>query len=232
MNLPLVATPEFTVIIPSTKEEVRFRPFLVKEEKLLLIALESNDSVEMARTIRKMIQSCIISDVNIDDLATFDIEYLFLQLRAKSVSEIIELRMRHVNSECKGYKDIKINVEELKVSEFDPNDKKIFLTEDIGVVVKFPSLEDVSKYDLSNANDVMNMIADCINYVFDKKEVYNEFTHKEIVDWLDQFKSSQLQNLVEFFNKIPKLEYDIEWECNLCGEKEKTHLEGLASFFT
>jgi hypothetical protein len=139
MALPSIVTPEFQTIIPSTGETVSYRPFLVKEEKLLLMAMEGNDQQEIANTVLKILKSCIATEVDIDKLATFDVEHLFLQLRGKSVGEVIELTVGHQEGECAHRTEISISVDDIKLSNLD-NETKIMLTDTVGVKLKYPTM--------------------------------------------------------------------------------------------
>jgi hypothetical protein len=234
MALPKVVTPEFTTTLPSTGKKIRFRPFLVKEEKILLMAMEGNDSIEISTTVRNILKSCVLDEINVDKLPTFDIEHLFLQLRAKSVGEVVELRVRHQNpeSECKGFADVTVNIDEIKITPFSRDDTKIMMNDEIGVVVHYPTINDIIDLELTNADSIMNLVVNCVDYAFDKNQIYNEFTRQEMIDFLESFNSDQFVNLIKFFDKIPKIHYDLNWTCPTCGESETIELEGLTSFFT
>lgn len=233
MALPTIATPTFTTKIPSTGQEIEFRPFLVKEEKVLLMALEGGDPNEMMVATKKILQSCIISPFDFDKLATFDVEYLFLKLRGKSVGEVIELRIGHTgDNQCKGKTDIKINIDDIKVDGVTKN-MKIMVTDSIGVTVRYPSLKDVNSITgKSEAEGVFKLIAKCIEVVFDEENVYDDFGEEEIVQWLDSLNQKQFQKISDFFQNIPSLNHKVEWKCKECGQTDSFVIEGLHSFFT
>jgi hypothetical protein len=233
MALPSISTPEFTTQIPSTGETIKYRPFLVKEEKILLMALEGNDNAEINDAVQRILNSCIIDDIDTNNLSTFDIEYLFLQLRGKSVGEVIELTVTHPKGDCTHKTEIAINVDEIQLVNAD-NEKKIMLTDDVGVMMKYPTMkETLSVSSVENETDTMfKLISMSVDYVFDMENVYNDFTEKEIEDWINTLNQSQFKKIVEFFQNMPKLEYDIEWTCESCGKKDEVKLEGLQSFFT
>ena len=232
MGLPSIATPQFSTTIPSTGQEVEYRPFLVKEEKILLMALEGGDQKEIAKATEKIIKSCIIDDIDISKLATFDVEYLFLKLRGKSVGEVIDLKVAHTdeNSECKHRTDIEINIDDIAVWG-EELDNKIMIDDNVGVVLRFPGMKDVDGMDLESPESMFGVIGNCIDYVFDDDTVYNEFTKKEIDDWVEALNQKQFLKIAEFFNNIPKLSYKVEWTCPECGKDDSIVLEGLQSFF-
>jgi hypothetical protein len=232
MGLPSLATPTFSTTIPSTGQEIEYRPFLVKEEKILLMALEGGDQSEIAKATEKIIQSCVLDNIEINKLATFDVEYLFLKLRGKSVGEVIDLKVAHTdeNSECKYRTDIEINIDDIAVVG-DEVENTIMVDENVGVVLRFPGMRDVDGMDVESPESMFGVIGNCIDYVFDKDVVYNEFTKKEINDWVEALSQKQFLKIAEFFNNIPKLSHKVEWTCPECGKKDSITLEGLQSFF-
>lgn len=230
MALPSIATPEFITKIPSTGQEIKYRPFLVKEEKILLMALEGGDQTEITNAIVNILSSCILDDVDVSSLAMFDFEYLFMKLRGKSVGEVIELKVGHTSGDCQAKTDVQVNIDSLELSE-PVQDKKIMLTDDIGVMLKYPSLkESLSAEDESTAG-VFKVISRCIDYIFDANEVYNEFSEKEIEDWLNTLNQSQFKKIIDFFEGMPKLRHEVKWKCQKCGENDTVVLEGMQSFF-
>ena len=230
MGLPSIATPQFSTTIPSTGQEVEYRPFLVKEEKILLMALEGGDQKEIARATQNIIESCVITDIDVNKLATFDVEHLFLKLRGKSVGELVELKIGHSDGECEHKTEVQINLDDIEVTG-DISDGKIMLDDDIGVKMRYPGIADVSQLDEQNIEAMFDVINNCIEYVYDKDNVYNDFSKKEIKDWTETLSQKQFEKLTEFFQNIPKLSYKVEWTCSKCGEKDSITLEGLQSFF-
>ena len=232
MALPSIATPEFKTTIPSTGEEIVYRPFLVKEEKLLLMAMEGNDEGEITDAVMKILSNCVLSDINVDKLATFDVEYLFLKLRGKSVGEVIELKVSHVkDTECQHHSDVSVNLDDVTV-QGEIGDGKIMLTDTVGVKMKYPTMGQVNGMSLTNADDMFKMIISCIDFIFDKENVYNEFTDDEIMSWIETLNQSQFKKISDFFEEMPKLSTTSEWTCEKCGEKDSIKVEGLQSFFT
>jgi len=232
MALPKISTPEFFDAIPSTKEEIKYRPFLVGEEKVLLIALEGQDNKEISNAIVNLLKNCIVNDIDIDKLSTFDIEYLFLKVRGKSVGEVINASVGHTGeTECKHKTEIQINLDDIKVKG-EVKDTNIMLTDDVGVKLKYPTLDIILKMEGEDTNSLFRMICDCIEYVYDKDQIYNEFTDKEIEEWVNGLNQAQFRHISSFFEGMPKLSHTVEWKCAKCGENDEMLVEGLQSFFT
>jgi len=233
MALPILNTPEFETTIPSTNQKINFRPFLVKEEKILFMALQGNDPSEMSTAVQRVLESCITTPgIDVGLFATFDIEYLFLKLRAKSVGEVIDLKLRHNTGDCTYIHQHSLNIDDINVVIPDDLDNKIQITDHVGIVLKFPSIEIASKLPQDNNMDsLIDLIAGCVDVVYDSDKVYEDFSREEIKTFLESLNGPQFTKIRDFFKRVPKLSHDIEWTCPKCGETEKIHLEGLASFF-
>lgn len=231
MALPSLSTPEFFTKIPSTGQEIAYRPFLVKEEKLLLMAMEGNDDQEIQNTILNILNACIITEgVDATKLAVFDVEYLFLRLRGKSVGEMIDIKIGHVDSECNAKTDVSLNIEDIQV-QGEISDGKVQITDEIGAMIRYPSIADATRFDSTTADGMFKMIASCIDYIYDQENVYQDFTIDEMVEWLEGLNQSSFQKITAFFEQLPKLSHDIEFTCKKCGETETVKLEGINSFF-
>ena len=229
MALPSIVTPEFITTVPSTGQQIKYRPFLVKEEKILLMAMEGKDTNEIQNAIMMILNNCILEDIEVDKLATFDVEYLFMQLRAKSVGEQIEVKIGHSHENCSARTDIAINVDDIKVVG-EVSDGKIMLTDTVGVKVRYPNLKDLSKV-TNDSESLFRLIYNCVEYVYDMEEVYNDFSEKEIEEWLNTLNQAQFKKISDFFNAVPRLSHEVTWKCETCGETDKVTLEGLQSFF-
>ncbi len=232
MALPALSSPEFITEIPSTKQKIKFRPFLVREEKILYMALEGGDPKEIQNATIKVLNDCILTpNIDASKLATFDVEYLFLQLRGKSVGESVDVVLRHTDSECKETVNVSISLDDIKVVG-EISDGKLMLTDNIGIKMKYPVAGDINKLQVEEGMNVFNSIAHMIDYIYDKETVYNDYSKEEIAEWLEQLNQKQFTLITEFMNNMPKLSHTVEWTCNVCGEKETIKLEGLQSFFT
>ena len=195
------------------------------------MALEGGDATEIQNATVKVLNDCILTpDVDVSNLATFDVEHLFLQLRGKSVGENIDIVLRHQDSDCKETVNVSINLDDIKVTG-EISDGKIMLTDDIGIKMKYPRAGDITKLQTSEIN-IFNSIAYLVDFIYDKDNVYNDYSIEEIAEWLEQLNQKQFQLITEFMNNMPKLSHTVEWTCNVCGEKETIVLEGLQSFFT
>jgi hypothetical protein len=233
MSLPQLTSPEFVTEIPSTGKEIKYRPFLVKEEKILLMALEGGDDKEISRAIMNILSSCIIDDVDLNSLATFDIEYLFLKLRAKSVGEVIELVLSHPKKdiECDHKTEVDINIDDIKVIG-DISDGKIQINDSIGLKLRYAGLKDIDDLNGTDTDQLYDVVVNCVEYIYDTENVYDDFTKDEMSEWLGQLSTSQFKKITDFFENAPKLSHVVEWTCPKCGKKERIVLEGLQSFFT
>jgi hypothetical protein len=230
MALPSLGTPEFHTTIPSTGQEITYRPFLVKEEKILLMAMEGEDEREIQHAILGILEDCIITDVDVNKLAVFDIEYLFLKLRGKSVGEMIDLKIGHAESNCDHKTEVSINIDDIVV-QGDITDGKVQLTDEIGAKLRYPTIADATRYDSGSPDGMFKMIASCVEFIYDQENVYQDFTVDEMVEWLGGLNQSAFQKVTAFFENLPKLSHDITWTCKKCGENETVKLEGLNSFF-
>ena len=238
MPLPKIATPTYELELPSTGQTVQYRPFLVKEEKVLVIALESEDPKQITTAIKTVIKNCILTKgIKVEALPTFDIEYLFLNIRGKSVGEVIEVNVICPDDETTPAK-VEINLDDIKVQKDDKHTNKIKLDDSIMMEMKYPSLDEFIKNnfdlnDTSNMDQSFDLIASCIDKICTEEEVWvaADCTKKEINDFLESMNSSQFKEIEAFFSTMPKLSHTI----NVINPKTKVEsevvLEGLASFF-
>ena len=243
MALPIVSTPTYELTVPSTGEKVSYRPFLVKEEKTLLMAAEDQNVSTITKAMRDIISTCTEGDLDIKNLAPYDIEYIFLQLRGKSIGDVINLNLKKPESieceesECPGSTEIKVNVDDIKIDTSKIVDSKIELTEDIGIKLGFPQLDSVQKYTTKggamDASAVFKMINDCIEYIWEGKEIYKakDATKKELNDFIESLNTEQFNKIREFFESMPRLRHEITWTCSKCDKSAPLLLEGIDSFF-
>ena len=234
MPLPQITTPEFTTILPSTGEKISYRPFLVKEEKILLMAQEGRDKDEIQKAVLNILEECVKTPIDVNSLPLFDIEWLFIQLRSKSVGEVIELKVRHIeDKECNHSNPVEINLENLKMHQ-DPNHSNIIMIDDnIGVTMGYPSLKLIGDKDPSKTkmSDVFNIICECVINVFDKDQVYNDFSPTEIDKFIGDLDQKTLIKFMDFFKTMPKLKHTIKYKCEKCGAEVEHELQGLLDFF-
>jgi hypothetical protein len=232
MALPVMNTPKYSVIVPSTGQEIEYRPFLVKEEKIMLTALEGGDQKGIVRAVLDVIEKCVLTEgVDIRNLPTFDVEKIFLKIRAKSVGETIEMRVRHPKGECEHRTDVIIPLEDINVSG-KIQDGKIELTDTVGIKLKYPSFETSYGVGKLGVKEAFDIIYDSIEYVWDENDVYRDFDKEEMENWVGQLTKEQFKMIMDFLENSPKMKYDIQWTCKECGKEDSVVVEGLTSFFT
>jgi hypothetical protein len=238
MPLPKISTPTYELELPSTGEPIKYRPFLVREEKLLVLALESENTKDITTAIKTVIKNCIQSKgIKVEALPTFDIEYLFLNIRGKSVGEEIE-----VNLICPDDNDTtvltKIAIDDIKVEKNEEHTNKIKIDDSLMMQMKYPSLDQFikSNFDFSSGNNMeqsFDLIVSCIDKIYNEEEVWSasDVTKKELVDFLDQMNSNQFKQIEKFFETMPKLRHEIKLTNPNTKVESKVVLEGLSSFF-
>ena len=238
MPLPKIATPTYELELPSTGKSVKYRPFLVKEEKVLVIALESEDNKQITNAIKAVLKSCILSKgIKVEDLPTFDIEYLFLNIRGKSVGEDLEVNIICPDDE-KTQVPVTIALDEIEVQKDENHTNKIKVDDSIMMEMKYPSLEQFIKnnFDFNDKNAMdqsFELIATCIDKIYTEDEVWAaaDCTKKEMKDFLEQMNSNQFKEIESFFDTMPKLSHTISVTNPKTKVKSDVVLEGLASFF-
>jgi len=240
MPLPTIATPTHELKLPSSNQKVKYRPFLVREEKILIIALESQDQDEITNSVKDTLKKCILTDgINVDDLPTFDIEYLFLNIRAKSIGEDIRLTVT-----CPDDGETKVSttvfVDEIKVTKPKNHKKDIVLDDKLTVRMKYPSLDQFIKSNFQSDDDphvvvdkTFQVIADCIETVYTEEDAWeaSDYSDQERLDFIEQLNSKQYKQMENFFATMPKLSHTIEVVNPNTKKKNKIVLEGLADFF-
>ena len=238
MPLPKIATPTYELELPSTGKTIRFRPFLVKEEKVLLIALESEDTKEITNAIKAVIKNCISTKgIKVETLPTFDIEYLFLNIRGKSVGEEIEVNLICPDDEVTEVKT-KINIDDIKIQKNDAHTNQIKIDENIMMEMKYPSLDEFIKnnFDFNEKNQMdqsFELIGSCIEKIYTEEEVWvaADCTKKEVNEFLESMNSSQFKDIENFFETMPKLKHTVTITNPNTKKENEIVLEGLASFF-
>jgi len=242
-NLPKLKTPTHFLTIPSKKKKVKYRPFLVQEEKILLLIKESNDEKEMVNCMKEVISACTFNKVDISTLALFDIEYMFLQLRAKSVGEEIEIPMKCKNmipcedkeGECECGNVMKFVIDFTKVRVKFPKNhtNNVIIEDDIGVTFRYPDIDDTINAKKIE-EDPIGYIASLIVSIFDKDSVHDASMIKkeDMIEWLNQLTRQQFQKIQEqFFDSMPSLEHTIKYTCSKCKKKGEYTFRGISDFF-
>jgi hypothetical protein len=243
MALPKLDVPVYETNLISTGKSVRFRPFLVKEQKLFLMAAQSDDVKDVTGAIKQVLKNCVLDEkVDIDKLPTFDLENLFLNLRARSVGEITHLRYTCNNvvqdeegkdKSCGGLVKVDVNLLDI-VPKKDPNHTdKIALSDKLGVCMKYPNFDMIDKLNKKNDIDILNLIVSCIDYVYDDDKIYyaKDVGEKELIDFIENLQQADLEKIQKFFETMPKLTKEFDFKCPKCNYSEKVTIEGVQNFF-
>ena len=239
MPLPKIVTPTYELVLPSSNRKIKFRPFLVKEEKILILAMESQDTKQIANAVKNVITHCILTKgIKVDKLSTFDIEYLFLNIRGKSVGEDIEV-MVTCPDDGKTQVPTLINIDSIKVQKSDDHESDIKLDDTYTLRMKYPSLNEFIKSNFAggvddmNVDDTFDLIASCIEQVYSEEESWSsaDCTKKELKDFLEQLDSKQFKMIEKFFETMPKLSHTVTVINPNTKKENKIVLEGLQNFF-
>lgn len=235
MALPkLNESPNYSTTIPSTGEKITFRPYLVKEEKVLMIAFETGDQHQSLKAIVDTLGACITEDVDIQNLCTFDIEYLFTQIRSKSVGETADITLPC--SECESRTEVNVSLQDINI-DVGSIENVIELTDNIRVEMRYPSYEQVLSLDLNNSNETeigFHMIAKCITAILTEEERIDtkDVGTEEVMSFIEQMTTDQFKKVSQFLQDIPTLNQEVEFVCNSCGHENKTRLKGINDFLS
>ena len=231
MPLPVLETTTYNLVVPSTKKKLKYRPFLVKEEKILLIAQESESENQILQAVRDIIESCTFAKIDVNKIPMYDLEYIFLKIRSKSVGEVISFQLKC--EECGEYNKVELNLEDVEVQfpdeEIDPN---IELTDSVGITLKPINLSDVTRAKGKDA--ISEALISSIDSIYDSDNVYSASTcsKKELETFVDSLTHQHLEKIQKYLLNQPTLKHTIEYTCEKCGHKNSYELSGLQSFFT
>jgi len=229
MSLPKIDSPVFRATLPSNGIEVKFRPFTVKEEKLLLMASESNESKTTIDAVKQVMNNCLIDELDIDKIPTFDVEYLFIQLRSKSVDNMMALRF--VEEEIEH--EVEINLDDITISRNEEHDNKIHLNDSVSIIMKYPSFSMIEKMESTDQSDVVELISNSIDKIVNGEEVLElkDYTKEEINAFIESFTSKNMRTIEKFFDTMPKMKIDVPYKSK-DGEMKSKEVVGIQSFFT
>jgi len=230
MALPSLTSSKYELIVPSSKTKVEYRPYLVKEEKILMIAAESKDENQMIRAIKDVIKSCTYGNLKVDRLTMFDLEYIFTTLRSKSVGESSTIGLQCTS--CEESNEVAINLANVSITE--GADSHIKLTDTIGMSMRYPSIDDI--IDSNSESDVeaaFELIVSCIDSIYEGDEMFDteDQTRKELMSFIESLSAKQFEKINEFVTSIPVAYIDAEFKCSKCGEHNEINIRGLANFF-
>ena len=241
--LPKLDVPIYEMTLISTGKKIRFRPFLVKEQKLLLMVAQDEEGKDVVNIVKQILKNCIVDDVNVDELSTFDLEYLFLNLRARSVNEVVELKYKCNNlikdengeqKQCGSIEKFDIKLLDMKPTKDKNHTNKISLSDKMGIVMKYPTFEMIAKLEGKSEEEIlMELLVDCIDYVYDEDNIYKtkDLPREEIIEFIDSMQQKDLEKLQNFFETAPKIKHNIDFSCKKCGYKEEITVEGIQNFF-
>ena len=237
MTLPRINVPEYSLVVPSTDEEIKFRPFLVKEEKLLLMAQETGDELSLYNAIKNLIKNCCFDKIDTDNLPLFDIEYIFLQIRAKSVGEVAQIQITCPDDEETTVL-IDVDLTKIQVQMGDDHNARIQLTDDIGLLMTYPNLATVltmqnKDEETSGADAMFKMIQECMYQIWQGEETFDamDYSDKDKKDFLENLNHEQFEKIQQFFETMPQVKHEVEVTNPKTGVTSKVMLEGMNSFF-
>jgi len=236
MALPKINTPTYELVVPSTDEKIKYRPFLVKEEKVLMMALESKENTQIINAVKEIVRTCTFEAIDLSSRPMFDMEYIFLQIRSKSVGEVSALRLL-CPDDGETYADVEIDLSKVNVELGAGHTNKIDLGEKIGLVMKYPSIDSFDSDDMAeiNASNMLDVISSCIEQVTEKdgEVVYDtkDQTKKEIIEFLEQLNTKQFADVQNFFDTMPKLKHEVTIKNPKTKVESKVTLSGLNDFF-
>ena len=235
MALPKLNSVKYDLYLPGLGKTVQFRPYLVKEEKILMMALESQDQKQILNAVVDIIDACVYDDINVKKLAVFDVELLFITLRSKSVGEGVEVNMKC--SECETENPVSIALDEINVPEVDNDNKTVMITDNVGITLRFPSFQDVQKQkpeEMDTMEGILKLLAACIETIFDAEEVHDtkDLKQSEVLEFIEQMNNTQFQLISSFFNDMPSLKSLVKFKCVNCKHDNEVELRGIQSFFT
>ncbi len=242
--LPKIDVPVYETTLISTGKKVKFRPFLVKEQKLFLMAAQSDDAKEVISIIKQVINNCIIGKVDIDSLPMFDLENLFIQLRARSVGEVVNLRYNCNNivkgedgqdKNCGALVKFDLNILEIQPEKNPEHTNKIELTKKLGIVMKYPTFEMIDKLNLQSGDmdKILDVVIGCIDYIYDENQMYytKDTTKEEMVEFVENMQQADLEKMQKFFDTMPKFKKMVHFKCPKCKYEEDMVIEGIQNFF-
>ena len=245
MALPKIDVPVYETKLISSGKTIKYRPFLVKEQKLFLMAAQAADEKETIDVVKQVLNNCIITDIDVDDLPTFDLEYLFMQLRARSVGEVVNLKYNCNNTlkddkgedkVCGGLVKFDLNLLEIEPTRSEEHNNKIVLSDKLGVVMKYPTLKmigDTKALQDESIESIMDIIIKCIDYIYDADQMYyaKDSTQEELMEFVESMQQDDLAKIQKFFTTMPKISKPLDFKCGKCGYEEKIVVEGIQNFF-
>lgn len=242
MALPKLDVPIYELILPLSQQKVKFRPFLVKEEKILLMAMESKDEKSTILAIKQILNNCCFGDTDIDNMPVTDLEFLFLNLRARSIGEVVDLQYRCNNKvkdeegeekNCNNVVKFSMNILNIVPEVPADHTNKIELSDKLGIVMRYPTFKMMENTKGDESERILDVVIESVDYIYDEDNVYyrKDVPKKEMVEFIESMTKEQFQKVQDFFESLPKIKKDVEFKCNKCGYTEKITVEGIQNFF-
>lgn len=239
MPLPKLNVITYTLKLPSTGKEIIYRPFTVEEERILLTAKESDETADILRAMRQIITNCVQTNLDVMTLPTFDIEYFFLNIRAKSTGEQIELSLKHPNGvnknseECGHKQKVVIDIDQIQVYKNESHTNNFELDDSVGVIMKYPTIESMAIVADNDFDSFVKLIAYSIDKIYDKDGTYNasDYSQKELLEFVYSMNQKQISKIQSFFETMPVLKHEINYTCAKCKQKEYIEIQGFQNFF-
>lgn len=234
MGLPIQSAPTYKTVLPSDGREVKFRPFLVKEQKVLLLAKESENKKESLEAVKTMINNVTFGEIDANELATIDLEWLFIKIRAVSVGETTTVKMKCQEDDCSGTGDVSINFDEVEVKG-ELVDNTVMISDDVGVVLRLLRVQDTTEIEENEDENesIFKLLNKSIDRIFDAESVYErtDISDEDVDEFIENLTIGQVEKLTDFFQSAPRLEHDVEFKCEVCNSQQTRKLQGLANFF-
>lgn len=229
MSLPKISSPTFRAELPSTGREIKYRPFTVKEEKILLMASQSNDTTSVTDAIKQIMTNCILDDVDVNSMATFDVEYLFIQLRSKSVDNIMQLQFVEDGETYK----VEVDLDDIVVQRPESKSNHITLNEETSIVLKYPSFDMIEKLQGGAEGDVVEVVSNSIDKIVYGEDILDlaDYTKDQVTSFIESFTSKNMRDIESFFQSMPRVKIDLNY-ITKDGEKKTKEVSGLQNFFT
>jgi len=245
MALPKIDVPTYETKLISNGKTVKYRPFLVKEQKLFLMAAQSTDEKETVDVVKQVLNNCILSDIDVDDLPTFDLEHLFMQLRARSVGEVVNLKYNCNNTvkddkgeekACGSLVKFDLNILDIKPIIDEKHSSKIEISDKLGIMMKYPTLsliKDAGNLANEDVDTVLNVIVSCIDYIYDADQMYyaKDSTKEELLEFIEGMEQEDMEKIQLFFTTMPKIAKELDFKCKKCGYEETITVQGIQNFF-
>lgn len=233
MSLPTISVPHYEMILPSTGKKIKFRPFLVREEKILLMALESKAEREMYDGIKQTISNCVQGGIDVDSLPLFDLEYMYLKIRSKSIGE--KSKINFYCTECKEVNLCMVDFDQVKIDKSNSVSPKVQISESMGIVMKYPNMDTSLKMAVESPStqEMFDFVLDCIDYVYDKDNIMKagDYSREELGEFVENLGNEVFEKMVEFIDKMPNLHYSGGFKCRKCGHDNTIEVRDSSDFF-